>query len=391
MNGQKSGDIKSRWTREWPRALAAWSSYTQLRTPEFIDDRRLAQSENMSGEIAAIRLQDQRVMVNFETIRANGLQDFALPIMAHEIGHHVYVPANLTDNGRMIAAISRMLTGLPQSSAGLVSNLYSDLLINDRLQRKAGVDIAGVYRKLAERKGPVTEVWKLYMRTYEHLWSLPVGTLQRERTSADLDADAMLLARLIRNFAGEWLRGARRFAAIVYPYLAKDEADKKQQTVVLRGLHDTKGAALPVNGRDASDAIPDGLTGIDPSEIEDIEDFDDDILDPLGEREVGAKPANDQAPSKEGTGTPGRQYRQPFEYGEILKALGLKLSEREITIRYYRERALPYLIPFPTRRAPQVTEPVAEGYREWGIGDAIEDLDAMGSVLQSPVVVPGVT
>ncbi|MGH9821865.1 MAG: VWA domain-containing protein, partial [Blastocatellia bacterium] len=120
--------IESRWIKEWPRALEAWSSYTQLRPPEFINDQRLAARESMSGEIAAIRLQDQRIMVNFESICSSGLQDFAVPIMAHEIGHHVYVPANLTDNARMMAAIGRMLIGLPQSSVGLVGNLYGDLL-----------------------------------------------------------------------------------------------------------------------------------------------------------------------------------------------------------------------------------------------------------------------
>ncbi|HEY6329029.1 MAG TPA: VWA domain-containing protein, partial [Blastocatellia bacterium] len=283
MSAGMPESTEARWMREWPRALEAWSSYTQLRPPEFIDDRRQAARESMSGEIAAIRLQDQRIMVNLESIRKRGLRDFPVQIMAHEIGHHVYVPGNLTENARMMAAIGRMLAGLPESSAGLVANLYGDLLINDRLQRKAGVDVSAVYRKMCEGAGKVTEVWKLYMRTYEHLWSLPAGTLNRNPLSAELDADAILLARLIRNFAGDWLRGARRFAGVIYPYLAKDEADKKQQTLAELGLHDTKGAALPGAGQDARDAIPDGLTEIDPSEVEECDDFDKEIFDPLGE------------------------------------------------------------------------------------------------------------
>jgi hypothetical protein len=390
-SGPPPESIESRWMREWPRALEAWSSYTQLRPPEFIDDRRQAARESMSGEIAAIRLQDQRIMINLESIRKRGLENFPTAIMAHEIGHHIYVPGNLTDNARMTAAIGRMLTGLPQSSAGLVGNLYGDLLINDRLQRKAGVDVSAVYRKLCENAGKVTEVWKIYMRTYEQLWSLPAGTLQPGKVSAELDADAMLLSRLIRNFAGDWLRGARRFAAVIYPYLAKDEADKRQQTLAELGLNDTKGAAIPRDGQDPTGAIPDGLTGIDPSEMGDTSDFDDDILDPLGEGDEKPKPADDQSPSREAKSPSEQQRRTPFEYGELLKALGLKLEARDVTIRYYRERALPYLIPFPTRKAPQVTEPIAEGYADWGIGDALEDMDPMASVMRSPVVIPGVT
>ncbi|HEY6333326.1 MAG TPA: VWA domain-containing protein, partial [Blastocatellia bacterium] len=42
-------------------------------------------------------------------------------------------------------------------------------------------------------------------------------------------------------------------------------------------------------------------------------------------------------------------------------------------------------------KAPKVTEPIAEGYAEWTIGDPLEDIDPMASVLRSPVIVPGVT
>src|SRR5205814_4158514 len=85
------------------------------------------------------------------------------------------------------------------------------------------------------------------------------------------------------------------------------------------------------------------------------------------------------------------QYRQPFEYGALLKSLGLDLAAHEVTTRYYRERALPHLIPFPVRRAPRGTEPFAEGYTEWNAGDPLEALDLFGSILQSPRIVPGVT
>src|SRR5262249_1797569 len=159
---------------------------------------------------AAIRLQDQKVMVNLASVRKHSLEDHALAIMAHEIGHHVYVPGNLIDNARMLAAMNRMLAGLPPETAHLTANLFGDLLINDCLQRRAGVDIAGVYRKLATMDRSPSAVWKVYTRTYEHLWRLPVGTLAPRSIDAETDADAMLLARMVRNFAGDWLRGARR-------------------------------------------------------------------------------------------------------------------------------------------------------------------------------------
>lgn len=80
-----------------------------------------------------------------------------------------------------------------------------------------------------------------------------------------------------------------------------------------------------------------------------------------------------------------------MEYGDLLKALGTKLSDHEITIRYYRERAVPHLVRFPTRPMPEATEPLPEGLDRWDFGMPLEDADWLQSVLTSPRVVPGVT
>src|SRR5262249_28797351 len=127
--------LEALWRDTWPRALAGWSAYVQLREPTFLADTDAAAAVGMASEIAAIRLVDQAVFVNLQTVQQRGLEDLALPILAHEIGHHVYVPGNLADNARMLAAIRPVLFGLSQDTAPLVANLYGDLLINDRLQR----------------------------------------------------------------------------------------------------------------------------------------------------------------------------------------------------------------------------------------------------------------
>lgn len=386
-----SADLLARWRSEWPNALAVWSAYTLLREPRFIEASDEATKEGMAGEIAAIRLYDHSVMVNTLTIRQRRLEDHALAILAHEVGHHVYVPGNLTDNARMLAAMGRLLGGMPRSVVAMCANLYADLLINDRLQRRAGVDIASVYVKLAASSGAgPSAAWKVYTRTYEHLFRLPPGTLAPVGLPPEMDADAMLLARVVRAFAGEWLRGARRFAAVMFRYVAADEEAKKGHTFEALGLSDTKGAGRPAPGAPDTDTIPDGLTSIDESELEDDESFDAAIDDPVG-ADAPVKSGENIEPSREGQGAPRRNFREPYEYGQILKALGLDLSDHEVTARYYRERALPHLVPFPSRRQPRAAEPLAEGYEEWDAGAPLEALDAFGSVMLSPRVVPGVT
>jgi hypothetical protein len=400
--------LQEQWRSTWPQALASWSAYTMLREPVFLDSDAEAKPEGMAGQIAAIRLVDQTVMVNLETIRSRQLENQALPILAHEIGHHVYVPGNLADNARMLAAIKPVLFGLAEEAAHLVANLYGDLLINDRLQRRAGIDMAAVYAKLkaAQPAQDASRVWKVYTHTYEQLWRLAPGTLAPPGVTPEMTADAVLIARLIRHHAADWLRGARRFACILYPYLQQDAEENKPQTFCILGLSDTRCAGRCRGGSDA-DAIPGGIIGIDPAELGEDSDFDAELDDLLGAGEDEAtqdkqesrrgraskrrkKPKNTQ-PTRQGKGTPRRQFREPFEYGELLRALGLNLKDHEITTRYYRERALPYLIPFPIRKAPQAKEPLAEGYETWESADDLDELDVFGSLLQSPVVVPGVT
>src|SRR5262245_406811 len=124
--------LRLQWLAQWPAALALWSRFTRLSEPRWCFTDYEAQVEGLTGSFAMIRLTDQAVVVNLAEIAQRQLDGFALEILAHEIGHHVYTPADLDDHARMIA---RMRWGLPtrEHHANFISNLYADLLINDRL------------------------------------------------------------------------------------------------------------------------------------------------------------------------------------------------------------------------------------------------------------------
>ncbi|MES2705170.1 MAG: hypothetical protein V4726_01075 [Verrucomicrobiota bacterium] len=85
------------------------------------------------------------------------------------------------------------------------------------------------------------------------------------------------------------------------------------------------------------------------------------------------------------------QTRQPFEYGELLRAAGVPISDHDAAVRYYREQALPHLIPFPARPLPRSEDPLPEGLESWALGDPMDSLDWLQSLLISPQVIPGVT
>jgi hypothetical protein len=367
------------WRAAWPEALAVWSKFTRLRDPSLCASHVEASKQGLSGSFAMIRLLDQSVVVDLPLVTELGLDDYALEVLAHEIGHHILAPGSASDQFRLLARMRRALPTLEQH-APMVANLYTDLFINDRLQRQANLRMADIYRKL--QQGRVVQadaksggVWTLYMRIYENLWQLAKGELggagAENEADERLDTDAWLGARLIRVYANDWMLAAGRFATLLLPYLV-DDTDALSPG---RYLHDTRDAAR-------------GCQTYGAQQIEDDEEAG--AIHPVHDQRIsgldGEEPQG-EAPARPGGG----QLREPFELGDILKASGVNLSDHEIAIRYYRERALPHLVAFPSRPAPESQEPQMEGLEAWEIGDPLEDIDWLQSVMQSPRPVPGVT
>ncbi|HEY2853624.1 MAG TPA: hypothetical protein VGJ18_12300 [Gemmatimonadaceae bacterium] len=377
--------LHERWTAAWPDALAAWSRFTRLRPPTLCLTEAQAKAEGLTGSFAMIRLVDQAVIVSLPAVATSGVESFAVEVLAHEIGHHVLAPSTLTDHGRSLARMRRALPTVEQH-APMVANLYTDLLINDRLQRSAGLSLSSVYRALARSDGSAPKeggaLWTLYLRIYEILWRLERGALGGGTPDDRIEGDAWLAARLVRSYARQWLDGSGRFAALLLTYLLEDTASQS----LIQPLLDTKGAG--------AGGEPVGLSEVDPEEergaIHPATDpeLTGDADDVQTEKENGM----DEAPTDAGENAPARgQAREPFEYGEILKAAGVRLTEQQAAVRYYRERALPHLVRYPSRRVPESEEPLPEGLEPWDLGGSLDEIDWLQSILSSPLIVPGVT
>jgi hypothetical protein len=74
-----------------------------------------------------------------------------------------------------------------------------------------------------------------------------------------------------------------------------------------------------------------------------------------------------------------------------MKSLGVNLPEKEIVARYYRERALPYLIRFPSRIVQESVDPLPESLDVWEPGSPLQEVDWVETVVRSPHVIPGIT
>ncbi len=356
----------------WEEASKIWSSFLKISKPIFCINAEQEKKEGLGENFAMIRLTDQQIVIGLRQILKYDLKNYAVEIFAHEIGHHIYAPGDILDQGRMIARIRKALFGY-ETHAGFICNLYTDLLINDKLKREFNLKIDSVYEKINQGI-EFTKLWTFYMRTYEILWGMKKGYLAKGEISTELETDAQLGNRLIRNFSREIVRGSGRFAYLIYPYLLNDIPKTKQ---IMKGLLDNEKS-------ESGTSFPSGLVDVDESEFEDnVHPLEDEKIF-LDEKEF-AKPIFDMPKS------PGVQTRTSFEFGEIIKALGFNLSADELKYRYYKEIAIKHLVPFPEKKLPEAKEQLHEGYDTWDIGSPIENIDWIQTAIKSAVVIPGFT
>jgi hypothetical protein len=144
MQANALEQLRDSWREQWPQALSLWSTYARLTEPRWCLTHKEAKQEHLTMSFAMIRLTDHAVVLNLQDIAERGLQAFPVEIMAHEIGHHIYCPGDLTDQGRLLARVRRGLPGV-EESAPMIANLYADLFINDRLQRSHGLNLDRIY------------------------------------------------------------------------------------------------------------------------------------------------------------------------------------------------------------------------------------------------------
>lgn len=368
-------DLRDPWLAAWPHALALWSPFTRLSPPILCATAAQEKAEGLTASFAMIRLTDHRVVISLRQIAEKGLGAYALAILAHEVGHHVYAPGDLRDNARLLARVTRALPGVAHL-APLASNLYTDLLINDRLQHQHRLPMSEVFTALQRGAPPTTAVWKLYLRAYEHLWSLPSHSLcppwPDPEIQRAIEADAPLAARLIRVYARDFVRGATRFAVLLLPYLQHMKKD------------------APVDWLDAlrageGELLPEGLSGLDDDEL-------DELIHPAEDPLISGVPGGRGAGKSEGAAVSAADtrapQRTPADYAALARSLGVKLSPQDIVCAYYRERSAPWLIRFPTRPTRRAEDPQPEGLDTWDVGSPLSAIDWVQTLMRGPLI-PG--
>lgn len=363
----------ARWQAAWPQALSLWSPWLRLSEPLFLEHTNQATDLGVEGILACFGIEDKSVKVNLPLLEREGLLEFPLEILAHEIGHHVLAPGNLLDHFRILATIRAALPTL-ESEVPMAANLWTDLVVNDRLHRVSGLRFSEIYRRM---KPSDSLVWALYLRIYERLWDLPQGSIaplpEGLKDREVFEADAWLGSRVVRVYRDEAVTGAGRFACLLLPWLVRDRETKQG------------GAGIWLDAKTAATGarIPAGIADFDSNPP--IHPSADERVCPV-EPATGA--ADQAASTSSGTGG---QTLMPWELGELLRLGGMDIDDAEVATAWYRERAMRHLVHPPSRRVPSSPDPLPEGLDPWELGDPMEDLDIFQSLLRSPRLVPGIT
>ncbi|THE05972.1 VWA domain-containing protein, partial [Microbacterium oleivorans] len=158
----------------WESALGLWGVHLR--------DVRLAPGEGAAKGTAAWFSFPPSVTVDPQMLRTWGVEREAESMFAHEIGHHVLAPATRIDALKIRHQLARALAAagadpVTGEELGLLSNLWTDLLVNTRvalLQRRRGdAEPVGIVR-LVQATLPAAEsedrLWWVYLRTFELIW-----------------------------------------------------------------------------------------------------------------------------------------------------------------------------------------------------------------------------
>ncbi|WP_199422018.1 hypothetical protein [Actinotalea solisilvae] len=379
--------LAARWLEAWPRALAAWGRPTRMHPPTLHEE-----AVTGAGSFAWFSCTDVEVHIDLADVRRRGLEDHAVAALAHEVGHHVLAPGDLLTAARIAA---RVRLGLVDADrlVGVVANLWADLLINDRLQRRAGVEVLALYRGLGLPR-PDDRLFQLVGRTYELLWELPRGELTRPDGDVPHDA-AHLCARLVRAYARDPVGGAAGFAALVRTTLAEQLADLRPDPRLVPCHQDERGAPVPAGlAADPSLGEPVVHPALDPAVVG--AGPSDAAADEAHEPHEGTATAGEpSAAAGDPTGTArgggAGQSLEPADLHAVLRAIGVGLDAQQVAAAWYREHAARHLVPFPRRPAPLARETLLGGLTPWDVGDDLADVDWTGTLSASPVVVPGMT
>ncbi|ORA37314.1 hypothetical protein [Mycobacterium aquaticum] len=405
----------------WQAALQLWG--VQLHLPNMVRD-------STTGTFAWFSFPPS-ISIDVDELARHGAQDHLVSVFAHEIGHHVLSPSTRIVSFKLLQQMARAIVAsdprraIPvTTTAQKLSNLWSDMLINDRVvrmqrRRQPGPepDMVALWRTLAARDPAPNAFWWVLMRAYELLWSLPSNTLcpndppvvseaAREEARArqhidpatldvsmvreDLQekervhraaalrvralqdelllsqpvqpvADAEYVAKAIRTFGADPVGGALTFGMVLVPYLVLDS--------MTAGAADVSGGGCAEAGGSPASAA--------------------ELAEVLADPRLGETPVH---PAAAAVGVRQQEPAAGQQYG-VAQTLALFAGSdpNAVMLAWYEAQARPWVSPLLQKGRGVAAAGIPGPLETWELDDEVADIDWPATLATNPVVVPGVT
>jgi hypothetical protein len=332
----------------WPRAQAHWSRFLLLQPPA---------GDSTQPSIAQINLTTRRVTLHYGMIRKKGLLDCVEAILAHEIGHHVRYPGSLVVHARMCLLEKALL---PLESYSL-TNLFTDLLINDALRPALEEQLVRVYQAFDKEGGWESDpAFFFYLAVYEERWQREPGSLMGRayepfgKAYPNYRAEAQVLGQNLFHLGPNLYTQFLYFVSVVSRYVLPPS---REEPIAL----DPYACGC---GEPSADDWADALTA-DAREREAIRRA---LAEGWIGNEVAKRMTDRDALARRIHSLPGMGGDDATRVPEVMAA-------------YYRREAERYLLrPPPQRRFGEATTPTT--LDEWEPGDALREVDWPATLLQ---------
>ncbi len=293
--------------------------------------------------------------------------DYFYIISLHEVSHYQIIPYDGLTHAKLLRAA---MTHVNQNYAPIVVNIFADLIIDTKLYQKYSNliewEMAETYKHITN-KGPLSNFSKFLFRAYEKMWDKDVIGDEKLK---EMDSLAEGVTKIIlKNFEDEstWEKKVSQVARIMKILIQDTFALIGTGGVVDKNNEKRKspgGAFLEVP-KDVLEVMDNPLENKNTDKLKEV---NEDNL-----RQKSEEFAKDIPYSE--FGGPARQAGILID-GNALATWYRGLAKNLIEIKIFEEK--------PGGQLPVYPE-------VWRIGDRIEDLDIVQSLLNSPVMIPNIT
>ena len=291
-------------------------------------------------------------------------------ILLHEISHYQIIPYDGIIHAKLLHAANKHVHS---THAPLVVNLFADLIIDTKLYKAKPDLMKWEIKKTFEHVAmpdfkSLSRFSKFLFNIYEKLWNIKI---YESFTSPETDALANKIKKIILTDFEDDSRWEEKVSKVAY-YL-KDFL--KEEFTIMRGA----GAPLKgksrrkIPGYELEMEIPDDVLEIidNPLETKNSDKLKKDNEDELRKK---AEEFAKNIPYSE-FGAPARQSGILID-GNALATWYRGLANNLISIKIYEKKYSGTLPIYPEK---------------WRIGDPIEELDAILTIVTSPIIIPNVT